>query len=363
MQTPSTATLRQLTEAVNARVAEEFELFDMPVTPPKLSPGIVRAAWQVMAEAIAVDLETDSLRDGMARELAPHSNMRAERVGQAADLLDALAARLTDDPATADGIKADAADPYDEAERMTSGSSETINLLTTDLSKLKPTRRTSSRFGNIPLDELKAKAYVFIRSLAVDGIMPRYADYNDACRPDDLPTQTHLRKILGLSWREMAEELGLTMLTPAQRMNQSNKQAKQEQEVAAAAPEPEPEPTPQPSLPRIPDVQVVPARVVMAEPLKPKPADANYAERQASQRRKLRVDLFDFLRKIAVDGVMPTPEEYNERKPDALPNARDVMNRLAYTNWQDIAKDAGLVTKARRAAEKAVAARRQRQVA
>lgn len=70
MQTPTIETLRELTAAVNARVAEEYELFDLPVEPPKLSPGIVRVAWEVMAERIEVALETESLRRDVTYEEA-----------------------------------------------------------------------------------------------------------------------------------------------------------------------------------------------------------------------------------------------------------------------------------------------------
>lgn len=369
MQTPSTATLRRLTEAVNARVAEEFKLFELDVTPPKLSPGIVRAAWQVMAEQIEVDLETESLRNEVVQAVPAGQHIRFESESRMTGMLNALGKQLADDPATTTTAD-DNADPYDVAERMVKGDTadraKRIDALVEKIREAetpepahttaapKPTtpKRNRSQFGSIPPEELKAKAYEFIRSLAADGIMPRQTEY-DAARPDDLPGRMRLCQLLGQSWAEIAKELGLTMLTPQQRMSRSN-QAKADAEPAAETPEPapeEPKPEPaqlrQPSVPRVPDAQVVPARVVEVEPVKPKPAQPSYIEQQAFARRKLRVDVFNFLRKLAPAGVMPTIDEYNARRPSTLPDAKEVMNRLAYTSWEEVAADVPLVIKGR----------------
>jgi hypothetical protein len=346
MQTPNTATLRQWTEAVNARVAEEFELFNIPIEPPVLSPGIIRAAWEVMAGQIAAEL-TPATAGERIEIRAPAFTLGRDEMLRRIDA-------LSDESANTSTVTSA---PESATNMPCAGESEAGNedsVAVGSAAPAQPTRKSRySRVNDIPPEELKARAYEFIRGLAHDGIMPRYADY-EAARPEGLPTRVTLLQRLGLSWREVAEELGLTMLTPIERMKQSNQ--------AKAAAE-EPAQAPQPLQPSIPPVQVVPARVVESEPLKPQPAERNHIEQQAFERRKLRVDLFDCLRKIAVDGVMPTVDEYHARKPDALPNANDVMNRLGYMGWHEVAKDLGLVTKARRAAEKAVAARRKRLVA
>lgn len=103
---------------------------------------------------------------------------------------------------------------------------------------------------------------------------------------------------------------------------------------------PAPAATPAPVIPKIPDVQIVPARWVDAP--SPQPAPLSHAAEMAQKRRELKERVFDFLRSIAVDGVMPTVAEYDERKPADLLDGKNLLNSLGYMSWQDVAHDVSL---------------------
>lgn len=179
------------------------------------------------------------------------------------------------------------------------------------------------------VEGIKARAYEVIRGLAEDGVMPRQSDY-DAARPEGLPGRMRLSQITGMNWSEMAAELGLTVVPPHARALQ--RKAEIAQQEAAVESEPEAEP--------------VGSDEAVAEPTRAEPAPKtegrSYEDKYAEVRRKMRERAYEFIASIAVEGRMPLEDDYNAKRPTTVPSSRDMMNRLGFATWREVAEDVGL---------------------
>lgn len=152
-----------------------------------------------------------------------------------------------------------------------------------------------------PQAQPHAAVFDLIRGLAAGGIMPRQLEYDEA-KADDMPSSARLKQIVGLTWRQIAQELGLTVLAPVERA----KMLREERATAAVA------------------------------------TSERYAEKAAEQRRKFSEQVNEFIRSIAIDSQMPMEDEYNAKRPVGLPASRDMMARLGFGTWRELAEDLGL---------------------
>ena len=148
-------------------------------------------------------------------------------------------------------------------------------------------------------DELRATlAKELARLTAKLGHAPTLIDWNRD-RHRSLPTANVLCRRLGLSWADLAATVSLS---PATLTN------------------------PEPTLP----VGI------------PQPAPQSHQEAMKKYRDERRELLLKTVRELSVDGSMVTMADYNAKKPAELGTAGAMMNQLGYTEWGEVAKDAGV---------------------
>lgn len=74
----------------------------------------------------------------------------------------------------------------------------------------------------------------------------------------------------------------------------------------------------------------------------PQPAPQTHQEAMKKYREERRELLLKTVRELSVDGSMVTMADYNAKKPAELGSAGAMMNQLGYTEWGEVAKDAGV---------------------
>lgn len=184
----------------------------------------------------------------------------------------------------------------------------------------------SARPSNVAMLE---RAKTAIRAMAQDGQMPTMAEFNKR-RPAGMPTANHITQRTFVRWGELAAQLGLTMNKG--RRKQAKPSAKSSEHRPAPAKEPPPAhrtPSPRQPAPR-------PAIVPGAEL-------STYTD--ADKRRRLLEDIIFALRDMAVDGHLPSAEEWDAHRPAELPDHSTIVLRWGFDNWDDLAGYAKLTSR------------------
>lgn len=289
--------LVEVAAAAEERVRTLFGLFDVEAPPVRLTPGMVQMVLEAHEELVTVK---NGQSEGLGVTLT--WNPPAEVAGAPADVA--------------------AVEPVEE---------------------LPPAEATE------PVDPV-AHGLEVVRSLAVDGELPSMAVYNRD-KPADAPTVYALLSGLGgIRWTDLAERLGL-------RLTKQQRDMLAVRERAAATTEPDMQPAGDEDAPAGGVSAAVasvlgPEHVVVTphgsertngrgvgaqEPPAQRPPEAI----SGTYRSKMMGQAKAFLRRIAVDEVMPTPEAYNAARPSYLPDADGLMWRLNMT-WDDVMVEAGL---------------------
>lgn len=190
MNNLTTEQLTELTERINARLAEFGTLLAMP----KLAPGVVRMAHDVIAEWRAQESSDFALlhdEDGRTYEQTPWSHLMV-----ASEPEPEAVATVTPE------VK-----PYTNGHTNDNGTKPSLSAQVTATLGPEHTVVTPIKYAHLPtFDELVAE----VKRQAMGGVMPTMAAF-DMARPAVWATaQAHLVR-LNLTWSDLAQEAGLTL--------------------------------------------------------------------------------------------------------------------------------------------------------
>lgn len=309
-----TAALRSLTEAINERIAEEYDLHGFATRAPVLKPAVVRVVREVILER--VESERGEAVHEQERDPGRRINEAIEPVGR--DGAQSAVIQPLPPPVPSD---------------LTFRPNRSISVAST----VTVERDTAheNRHGLVGAPAVPSN----VASDAGEG--GRYDASPTAISPEPEPSRTH-EAVTGVDAGLGKSETVAAVVSPAPPEPASAKEA-------ATTPDKVDEATATLSLrPPLPAVQRVPVTIIDVAPVVPQPAPPSHIQQKAAERLALRERLFAFLRKIAIDQVMPSIAEYNERRTagvteeHALPSAGEIMNSLGYSSWQDVAHDAKL---------------------
>ena len=160
-----------------------------------------------------------------------------------------------------------------------------------------------------------------LQTMAEDGVMPSLNSWREN-RPAGMLTGQGILSRHQVTWNQLAALAGLK---PQSRHSRSDSATEE----------------------GVPELGATAVPLAATEPMVhpigiPQPAPETHQEAMRRYRQERRELLLKTVRELSVDGSMVTMADYNAKKPAELGNAGEMMNQLGYTEWGEVAKDAGV---------------------